>query len=77
MSQPSENPRPVFVQGTPIELCQFLKLGGLAQSGGEAKWVINEGLISVNGEVETQKRKKLLGGDKVTFRNETLIVECP
>ena len=70
---PSES-RPVVVREVPIELCQFLKFGGLTGTGGEAKQVISQGLVKVNGAVETQKRKKLLAGDKVTYEGETLIV---
>ncbi|HZZ17724.1 MAG TPA: RNA-binding S4 domain-containing protein [Opitutaceae bacterium] len=66
--------RTVAVTETPIELCQFLKFGGLADSGGQAKQVIAEGLVRLNGEVETRKRKKLALGDKVTFSGQTIIV---
>jgi len=51
-----------------IELCQLLKLENLAQSGGEAKFVISEGLVKVNGEVELRKRKKIFAGDTVEFQ---------
>ena len=62
-------PRKVVVRGVPIELCQFIKFGGLTESGGEAKQLISEGLVLLNGCVETQKRKKLLDlyyADKIT-----------
>jgi ribosome-associated protein len=67
-------PRAVTVREIPIELCQFIKFGGVAESGGEAKQLINEGLVTLNGAVETQKRKKLVVGDRVTVRGQTLIV---
>lgn len=67
----------IMVREVPIELCQFLKFGGLAESGGEAKFVIGERLVLVNGEVETRKRKKLLAGDRVTFRDQTIVVQFP
>ena len=70
----SSTPRPVKVRAVPIELCQFLKFGGLTKSGGEAKQAISEGLVFLNDTVETQKRKKLLAGDRVTFNGHTLIV---
>ena len=72
---PSPAPRPVIVREVPIELCQFLKFGGLTGTGGEAKQVISQGLVSLNGAVETQKRKKLLAGDRVTYDGQTLIVQ--
>jgi ribosome-associated protein len=63
------------VRAEPIELCQLLKFAGLAESGGEAKQVISEGKVLLNGVVEMQKRKKVIAGDKVTFGSETLIVK--
>lgn len=77
MTSSSRTPRSVPVREIPIELCQFLKFGGLAGSGGEAKFYISEGLVMVNGEVEMRKRKKLLAGDRVTFRDETIVVQFP
>lgn len=70
----SSPPRPVVVRAVPIELCQFLKFGGLTGTGGEAKQVISQGLVRLNGAVETQKRKKLLAGDRVTYDSQTLVV---
>lgn len=72
---PSTTERAVTVREVPIELCQFIKFGGVAESGGEAKQLINEGLVTLNGAVETQKRKKLAAGDRVTVRGQTLIVQ--
>jgi ribosome-associated protein len=69
-----ESPKTVAVSETPIELCQFLKFGGLARSGGQAKQAISEGLVLLNGAVETQKRKKLVLGDRVTFDGKTIVV---
>jgi ribosome-associated protein len=59
----------------PIQLDQFLKLKGLVSTGGQAKLVIQDGQVLLNGQVETRRKKKLKPGDKVTFRNRTLIVE--
>jgi ribosome-associated protein len=66
--------RDVVVRDVPIELCQLLKFGGLAASGGEAKQVVAEKRVLVNGRLETQKRKKLLEGDRVEFGGQTIIV---
>lgn len=74
-ASPPADARPVVVTETPIELCQFLKFGGLTESGGEAKQLISEGLVTLNGVVETRKRKKLEAGDRVTLRGQTLIVK--
>ncbi len=48
-----------------IRLDQFLKLADVAQSGGEAKVLIQSGQVCVNGEVETRRKRKLVLGDKV------------
>jgi ribosome-associated protein len=71
----SSSPRLVPVREIPIELCQFLKFGGLAESGGEAKQLISEGHVQLNGVVETQKRKKLVVGDKVKANGHVIVVK--
>jgi ribosome-associated protein len=70
----TENIRAVKVGSLPIELYMVLKFGDMVQSGGEAKFVISEGLVRVNGEVETRKRKKIFSGDIVAFANEKIQV---
>ncbi len=55
----------VEITKEPIELYKLLKFEGLASSGGEAKALVADGLVSVNGAVETQKRKKLVSGDVI------------
>ncbi len=50
-----------------MRLDQFLKLHGIAGSGGQAKLLIQDGLIFVNGEQETRRRHKLTEGDVVRF----------
>ena len=55
-----------------IKLGQALKAVGLVSSGLEAKIVIKEGEVSVNGEVEYQRGKKLYEGDMVEFNGETI-----
>ena len=62
--------REVEITKEPVELYKLLKFESMVSSGGEAKFVISEGLVLVNGEVETRKRKKLLSGDIVEFDNE-------
>ncbi|HEY8995482.1 MAG TPA: RNA-binding S4 domain-containing protein [Lacunisphaera sp.] len=70
----SSTPRKVTVREVPIELCQFIKFGGLTETGGEAKIQIGAGQVTVNGVVEMQKRKKLKVGDQVTFNGQTIVV---
>jgi ribosome-associated protein len=75
MAKPDSSlPRDVSVREVPIELCQFIKFGGLADSGGAAKQLIAEGAVLLNGAVETRKRKQLATGDKVTVAGQTIVV---
>ena len=55
-----------------IKLGQALKAAGLVESGVEAKIVIQEGEVMVNGETEFQRGKKLYDGDVVSFRGEQI-----
>ena len=58
-----------------IKLGQALKAAGLVESGVDAKFVIQDGLVKVNGNVETQRGKKLVSGDVVEFDGETIRIE--
>lgn len=58
------------ISSEPIELCNVLKLHGLAASGGMAKAEIAAGLVRVNGEIETRKRRKIVSGDVVEYDGE-------
>jgi ribosome-associated protein len=58
-----------------IKLGQFLKLLNLVESGGQAKHVIQDGLVQVNGMVETRRGRKLRRGDQVTFGDRTWLVK--
>lgn len=55
-----------------IKLGQALKAAGLAESGVDAKFAIQDGLVKVNGEVELQRGKKLVDGDVIEFDGETI-----
>ena len=55
-----------------IKLGQALKKASLVGSGVEAKMVIQDGLVELNGEVEVQRGKKLYNGDVVSFNGETI-----
>ena len=67
-----EGMRVVEIEEEPIELYKILKFESMVQSGGEAKFVIAEGLVRVNGEVETRKSKKIFSGDIIEFEEETI-----
>lgn len=58
-----------------IKLGQALKAAGLVESGVDAKFVIQDGLVKVNGQIETQRGKKLVAGDIITFENNTIRIE--
>jgi ribosome-associated protein len=58
-----------------IKLGQALKAANLVESGLEAKIMINQGKVMVNGSVETQRGKKLYDGDTVTFNGETISIK--
>ncbi len=53
-----------------IKLGQALKASGLVESGAEAKEVITEGLVCVNGEADTRRGRKLYAGDIINFNGE-------
>ena len=57
-----------------IKLGQALKATNMVESGVMAKMVIKEGLVRVNSKVETQRGKKLVDGDVVSFDGETIII---
>lgn len=62
----------VGITREPIELYKLLKFEGLAMSGGEAKSMVEQGLVTLNGVVETQKRKKLVSGDCIEIGDTKL-----
>ncbi len=67
--------REVEIIAEPIQLYKLLKIEGLVSSGGEAKAVISDGLVLVNGAVETRKRKQINSGDVIAFGEEEFRVQ--
>ncbi|MBC2705659.1 RNA-binding S4 domain-containing protein [Desulfobacula sp.] len=57
--------RIVKIKKVPVELYKILKFENLASSGGEAKFMIVDGFVKVNGSIETRKRKKIYPGDTI------------
>ncbi|MDF7808748.1 RNA-binding S4 domain-containing protein [Pontiellaceae bacterium B12219] len=55
-----------------IELCKLLKAVNLVMSGGEGKEVVAQGLVQVNGQLETRKRCKIRAGQTVEFADQTI-----
>jgi len=60
----------VEINQEPTELYKILKFEHIVSGGGEAKQVIAEGYVYVNGEVETRKRKKIYSGDLIYFNEQ-------
>lgn len=58
-----------------LRLGQFLKLADMVGSGGEAKIVIQDGLVTVNGEVETRRGRHLQPDDVISYRGRTVSVQ--
>ncbi|KYC36433.1 RNA-binding protein [Scytonema hofmannii PCC 7110] len=58
-----------------IKLDQFLKLMGIASTGGQAKLMVQAGDVKVNGSVETRRGRQLVSGDEVTVGSQTLKVD--
>lgn len=58
-----------------IKLGQALKLAGFVESGIEAKEVIQNGLVRVNGTVDTRRGKKLVAGDEVSFNGNSFVIQ--
>lgn len=65
----------IIITQNPVELYKILKFESLVYGGGEAKTVISGGLVSLNGEIETQKRKKVHDGDVIEFDGESFKVK--
>lgn len=58
-----------------IKLRQAIKAAGLVESGVEAKIVIQDGEVKVNGVVETQRGKKLFGGEVVEYNGSSILIK--
>lgn len=58
-----------------IKLGQAIKAAGLVESGVEAKIVIQDGKVKVNGVVETQRGKKLFGGEVVEYNGSSILIK--
>ena len=67
-------PREVEIRDESIRLGQFLKLADLIDNGADAKPLLMQGLVSVNGEMETRRGRQLGKGDVVTVGEESVRV---
>ncbi len=64
----------ITIQTEYIKLDALLKFAAAVGSGGEAKQVVSEGMVSVNGEVCTQRGRKLRAGDRVDFAGLSFLI---
>lgn len=62
------------IDGPYIELIQLLKAEGIAQTGGHAKFIVDEGEVVRNGEVEMRKRAKLVVGDRIEVHDKVIVL---
>lgn len=65
----------IYIKDDFIKLGQALKLAGLVESGVDAKIVVQDGLVKVNGEIDTRRGKKLVPGDTFEYEGQTVKVE--
>lgn len=69
------NMQTITIRDDFIKLGQAIKAAGLVESGVDAKEVIQDGQVLVNGKVETQRGKKLVGGEIVSFNGNEIKIE--
>mgnify|MGYP001764324530 CR=1 FL=1 len=67
--------RTVDITREPVELFKILKFEGIAATGGEAKLMIANGAVTVNGDVETRKRRKIVAGDTIVVGEHALRIQ--
>ena len=68
--------RDLPIRGESIRLGQALKLSGLAESGGEARALVEDGAVTVNAEIETRRGRQLHDGDVVALGDDVLRIEA-
>lgn len=69
-----DQPQAISIRDDSIRLGQLLKLAGLAEDGFHAKELVENGMVKVNGDIETRRGKQLHVGDSVTLGTETVVV---
>lgn len=65
----------IYIRDEFIKLGQAMKLAGLVESGLDAKFAIQDGEVTLNGEVETQRGKKCVPGDVISFEGNSFVIE--
>ncbi|MGN0498173.1 MAG: RNA-binding S4 domain-containing protein [Acutalibacteraceae bacterium] len=64
----------IYIDEDYIKLDSLLKFGGIAETGGQAKLLVQDGFVMLNGEVCTQRGRKIKDGDRVQFEDKILEV---
>ena len=65
----------IYIRDDFIKLGQLLKLAGMCDSGVEAKEVIQDGLVKINGVIDTRRGKKLVADDEVSFDGNSFVIK--
>lgn len=76
MSPEAQVEKQVLISSESINLDALLKWSGAALTGGEAKYLIQSGQVSVNGQPETRRSRKILPGDEVTVGSSVIVVQA-
>lgn len=63
------------LEGEYIELIKLLKIMRISESGGQAKMMVDDGLVKLNGKVEYRKRAKLRSGDVISIFGQSVIIK--
>ncbi|NND90535.1 MAG: RNA-binding S4 domain-containing protein [Granulosicoccus sp.] len=64
----------VVLRCQPVELYKILKFEGLAGSGAEAKQLIDDGQVRVNGQAEHRRRRKIVASDRIDYAGHQLLI---
>ncbi len=62
------------LKGEFIELCNLLKLAGVANSGGQGKMMVSDGIVQVDGTIETRRTAKIRAGQVVEYLGQKIVV---
>lgn len=71
----ADDPQIVLINQEPVELYKILKFEGIVASGAEAKQLIADGAVKVNGQIETRKRKKMMAGDSIETGDQKMLLQ--
>ena len=73
---PARPPVEFVLRGEFVELCNLLKLTDIAQSGGQGKQMVADGIVRVDGQVELRKTAKIRSGQRVECLGQSILVKA-